>query len=83
MAVTILLLNHIILTYLGADGLFLWSVCLQMLLLSYVFIDGIIEALFAVGGVLVGERDMNGLQILVRQALKTTSMLVIILILLS
>lgn len=82
MAVTILLLNHIILTYLGADGLFLWSVCLQMLLLSYVFIDGIIEALFAVGGVLVGERDMNGLQILVRQALKTTSMLVIILIIL-
>jgi len=69
MAVTILLINHIVLTHLGADGLFLWSVCLQMLLLTYVFIDGLLESLFAVGGILVGERDLRGLQILVRQAL--------------
>ena len=82
MAVTILLLNHIVLTYLGADGLFLWSVCLQMLLLSYVFIDGLIESLFAVGGILVGERDLRGLQILVRQALLTICAMVGVLILL-
>lgn len=68
MAITILLLNYIVLQYLGSDGLFLWSICLQMLLLTYVFIDGIIESLFAVGGVLVGERDLRGLQILVKQA---------------
>jgi len=80
MAVTILLINWIVLSYLGADGLFLWSVCLQMLLLSYVFIDGIIESLFAVGGVLMGERDIRGVQILVRQALITTGTLVSILI---
>ncbi len=80
MAVTILLLNNIVVTYLGADGLFLWSVCLQMLLLSYVFIDGIVESLFAVGGVLVGERDLKGLQILVRQALIMTGSLVALLI---
>lgn len=80
MAVTILLLNHIVVTYLGADGLFLWSVCLQMLLLSYVFIDGIVESLFAVGGVLVGERDLRGLQILVRKALIMTGSLVAVLI---
>ncbi len=80
MAITILLLNYIVGTYLGADGLFLWSVCLQMLLLSYVFIDGIIESLFAVGGVLVGERDLRGLSILVRKALVLTGSLVTILI---
>lgn len=69
MAVTILLLNHIVLNSLGADGLFLWSVCLQMLLLSYVFVDGVIESLFAVGGVMVGERDMRGLHLLVHRSL--------------
>ena len=82
MAVTILLLNHIVLTYLGADGLFLWSVCLQMLLLSYVFIDGLIESLFAIGGILVGERDVKGLQILVKKALIIIGSLVTIVIVL-
>ena len=82
MAVTILLLNHIVLTYLGADGLFLWSVCLQMLLLSYVFIDGLIESLFAIGGILVGERDVKGLQILVKKALMIIGSLVTIVIIL-
>jgi len=82
MAVTILLINHIVGTYLGADGLFLWSVCLQMLLLSYVFIDGIIESLFAVGGVLVGERDLRGLEILVKHSLLMIGILVAIIIVL-
>lgn len=81
MAVTILLINHIVEIYLGADGLFLWSVCLQMLLLSYVFIDGVIESLFAIGGVLVGERDLKGVQILVVQALIIIAILVSLVIL--
>lgn len=76
MAVTILLINDIVLRFLGSDGLFIWSVCLQMLLLSYVFIDGVIESMFAIGGVLVGERDLRGLEILVRQALIVIAMLV-------
>ena len=82
MAVTILLINHIVLTYLGADGLFYWSICLQMLLISYVFIDGVIESLFAIGGVLMGERDLKGLQILVREALIIISTLVVLVIVL-
>ena len=80
MAVTIMLINDIVLRYLGSDGLFIWSVCLQMLLLSYVFIDGVIESMFAIGGVLVGERDLKGLEILVRQALIVIAMLVAIVI---
>ena len=78
MAVTIMLINDIVLRYLGSDGLFIWSVCLQMLLLSYVFIDGVIESMFAIGGVLVGERDLKGLEILVKQALIVIAMLVTI-----
>lgn len=80
MAVTIMLINDIVLRYLGSDGLFIWSVCLQMLLLSYVFIDGVIESMFAIGGVLVGERDLRGLEILVRQALIIIATLVALVI---
>jgi Na+-driven multidrug efflux pump/anti-sigma regulatory factor (Ser/Thr protein kinase) len=80
MAATIMLINDIVLRYLGADGLFIWSVCLQMLLLSYVFIDGVIESMFAIGGVLMGERDLRGLEILVKQALMVIAMLVTIVI---
>ena len=80
MAVTIMLINDIVLRFLGSDGLFIWSVCLQMLLLSYVFIDGVIESMFAIGGVLVGERDLKGLEILVKQALIVIAMLVTIVI---
>ena len=80
MAVTILLLNYIVLKYQGADGLFLWSVCLQMLLLSYVFIDGVIESLFAIGNVLMGERDLHGLRILVNEALTIIGLLVAVVI---
>lgn len=80
MAVTIMLINDIVLRFLGSDGLFIWSVCLQMLLLSYVFIDGVIESMFAIGGVLVGERDLKGLEILVKQALIVIAMLVAIVI---
>lgn len=78
MAITIMLINDIVLSYLGSEGLFIWSVCLQMLLLSYVFIDGVLESMFAIGGVLMGERDLRGLEILVKQALVVISSLVAI-----
>ena len=80
MAITIMLINDIVLRFLGSDGLFIWSVCLQMLLLSYVFIDGVIESMFAIGGVLMGERDLKGLEILVKQALIVIAMLVAVVI---
>ena len=80
MAITIMLINDIVLRYLGSDGLFIWSVCLQMLLLSYVFIDGVIESMFAIGGVLMGERDLKGLEILVKQALIVIAILVAVVI---
>lgn len=80
MAITIMLINDIVLRFLGSDGLFIWSVCLQMLLLSYVFIDGVIESMFAIGGVLMGERDLKGLEILVKQALIVIAMLVTVVI---
>ena len=82
MAVTVLLLNNIIFDAQGDRGLFFWSVCLQMLLISVVFINGVMEALFAIGGVMVGEHDLQGFSLLSRRALLTVSVLVSLLIVL-
>ena len=77
MAVTVLLLCNIIFNALGERGLFFWSVCLQMLLISVVFINGIIESLFAIGGILLGEHDTRGLDLLARRALLAVFVLMI------
>lgn len=82
MAVTVLLLNNIIFDAQGDKGLFFWSICLQMLLISVVFINGVMEALFAIGGVMVGEHDLQGFSLLSRRALLTVSVLVSLLIVL-
>ena len=82
MAVTVLLLNNIVFDAQGDRGLFFWSICLQMLLISVVFINGVMEALFAIGGVMVGEHDLKGFSLLSRRALLTVSVLVSLLIVL-
>ncbi len=82
MAVTVLLISNIVFDALGERGLFFWSVCLQMLLVSVVFINGVMESLFAIGGVMLGEHDMRGFDLLSRRALLTVSLLVAIMIVL-
>ena len=82
MAVTVLFISNIVFNVLGERGLFFWSVCLQMLLVSVVFINGVIESLFAIGGVMLGEHDLRGFDLLSRRALITVSLLVSILIVL-
>lgn len=82
MAVTVLLISNIVFDALGERGLFFWSVCLQMLLISVVFINGVMESLFAIGGVMLGEHDMIGFDLLSRRALLTVSLLVAIMIVL-
>ena len=76
MAVTVLLISNIIFDALGKPGIFCWSVCLQMLLVSVVFINGVMESLFAIGGVMLGEHDLRGFDLLSRRALITVSLLV-------
>lgn len=81
MSLTVLLVNGIVYEALGNQGLFFWSVCLQMLLLSVVFINGVLEAEFAIGGVMLGEHDLRGLDLLSRRALLTVGVLVALLML--
>jgi len=82
MAVVVLLISNIVFDALGKRGLFCWSVCLQMLLVSVVFINGVMESLFAIGGVMLGEHDMRGLDLLSRRALITVSVLVLVMMVL-
>ena len=82
MAVTVVLISNIIFNVHGERGFFFWSVCLQMLLVSVVFINGVIEALFAVGGVMLGEHDLRGFDLLSRRALLMVGILVMMIMLL-
>lgn len=82
MALTVLLINNIIFHAQADRGLFFWSVCLQMLMLAVVFINGVMEALFAIGGVMVGEHDLQGFSLLSRRALIVVSVLVSLIVVL-
>lgn len=65
----VLALNAIILSTLGSNGMFAWSVCLQVLLLSVVLLNGVGNALFSIGGMLVGQQDYAGLSLLLQKIL--------------
>lgn len=62
------LLNNIIINALGTTGIFIWSICAQVTMLSSMAINGAAEALFSIGGVLIGEGDNEGLSRLYKQS---------------
>lgn len=64
LGVCILILNSIILNIEGADGMYCWSVCLQLFMIMQMVLAGIGSSIYAIGGILVGEQDMKGLSIL-------------------
>ena len=59
--------NSIVLHAQGADGMYIWSVCLQLFLITQMVLAGIGSSLYSIGGLLAGERDMPGLSILFRR----------------
>ncbi|MBR2183837.1 MAG: ATP-binding protein [Prevotella sp.] len=61
--------NSIVIHTLGADGMYVWSVCLQLFLITQMVMAGIGSSLFSIGGLLAGERDMLGLAILFRRVM--------------
>lgn len=70
LGVAVLVINKMILSAAGADGLYIWSICLQVLLLTFVVLNGVGNAILSIGGILVGERDYNGVRILTGLSLK-------------
>lgn len=70
LAIISLSLNVSILNSLGARGMFVWSVCLQLLNLAMVVLNSISMVLFSIGGMLVGEQDYSGVRLLVHRSLQ-------------
>ena len=61
-AVLLLGLNAIVMHVQGADGMFILSVCIQILSIGMLVIGGAGNAITGIGGRLYGERDWNGMK---------------------
>ena len=68
----ILLINYIVLFAQGEDGIYCWSVCLQLFMIMQMVLTGIGSSIYSIGGILVGEQDMEGLVILNRKSILYT-----------
>lgn len=73
--------NSIVIHSLGADGMYVWSVCLQLLMLIQLMLAGVGSSIYSIGGMLIGERDMTGLNILVRRVLAYSGIAILALVL--
>lgn len=62
-------INVIVLHVAGDDGMYVWSLCLQLFTIMQLVLGGISTSIYAIGGLLAGERDMEGLGILTRRVL--------------
>lgn len=62
-------INIIILNAQGELGIFIMSICLQIIMLGLMGFSGAGVAIFSIGGRLIGENDMHGLRLLVKKCL--------------
>ena len=69
MGVCVYAFNSIVIHSVGADGMYVWSVCLQLLMLIQLMVAGVNSSIYSIGGMMIGERDMMGLNILIRRVL--------------
>lgn len=78
----IMFINYIVLYAQGEDGIYCWSVCLQLFMIMQMVLTGIGSSIYAIGGILVGEQDMEGLSILnMKSILYTVGALAVITVL--
>ena len=63
-------INSIILSSLGADGIFAWAVCFQLFIILQMVLGGIATSIYSIGGLLIGEKDIVGLRILTNKVMK-------------
>lgn len=63
------MLNNIIQRRQGADGVFVLSICMNLLSIGMMFGSGIGSAVFAIGSFLKGQKDYQGLRILVNKCI--------------
>ena len=73
LALSVSFINMIVLKAQGVDGMFIWSVCLQLFMILQMVLAGVCSSVYSIGGVLVGECDMPGFSILNRKAVRFVS----------
>lgn len=66
--VNMLGINMLVLDTMGEDGMAIRSVCLNIQMISSIFISGISQTLQPVGGALFGAKDVDGIRIVIRTA---------------
>lgn len=69
MAVTLFVINIIVVKILRNEGLYCWAVCYQIFLILQMILSGIDTSIFALGGVMFGEEDSKGIYFLYRKCL--------------
>lgn len=65
-----ILINRIILSYLGNSGIISYTACCNCLTLATMFIGGTVQTLLPIIGVLYGEEDKKGISIALKTAIK-------------
>lgn len=65
----IMFINYVVLRAQGADGIYCWSVCMQIFMIMQMVLTGIGSSIYAIGGIMIGEQDMEGLSILNRKCI--------------
>lgn len=66
--VNMLGINMLVLDTMGEDGMAVRSVCLNIQMISSIFVSGISQTLQPVGGALFGSKDIGGMRMVVRTA---------------
>lgn len=69
LAVVMWLINSLVGNVLGSDGVYMVGVCVQLLLMTFVVLNGVLDAMFAIGGAQMGERDVMGVRMLNRRVM--------------
>lgn len=69
LAVTLFVINNIVIQYEGSEGIYCWAVCYQVFIILQMLLSCIDTGIFALGGVLVGEEDVTGLNYLYKRCL--------------
>ena len=70
LGVTTYAINSIILSSLGAEGVFAWAVCFQLFVIQQMVLGGIATSIYSIGGLLIGENDIVGLRLLINKVVK-------------
>ena len=63
-------INSIILSSLGTDGIFAWAICFQLFIILQMVLSGIATSIYSIGGLLIGEKDIEGLRLLTNKVMK-------------